>query len=141
MANAVYPLWKQSCMTEADANKSLDQSGATNACYAALVNVSGGYTYSSAHQFYSSVVGFVQGTPQQITTPTVANGVFAGDSVTYTSVTGAVIGAIVIYRQNSGANSTWRLVLYLDTAIASFPLTPGGGNIIVAWNASGIFAL
>jgi hypothetical protein len=139
MANAVYPLWEQSLMTEADANKSLNQSGA-NGCYAALVNL-GGYVYSASHQFYSSISANIQGTPQEITTPTVAAGLFDGDNVTYTAVTGSTVGAIVIYRQNSGASSTWRLVLYLDTAVASFPMTPAGGNIIVVWNAAGIFHL
>lgn len=128
-------------MTEADTNKSLDQTG-SNACFAALVTIGGGgYTYNAADQFYSSVVAFTQGTPQALTTPTVVSGVFKADNVTYTSVTGSTIGAIVIYRQNAGANTTWRLVLYLDTAVASFPLIPGGGNIVVAWNASGIFGL
>ena len=141
MANTVYPLIKQSWMTETDTNKSLDQTG-TNACYAALVNIGGGgYTYSATHQFYSSVVAFTQGTPQAITSPTVANGVFNGASVTYLSVTGTTIGAVVIYRQNSGANSTWRLVLYVDTGVPTFPLTPGGSNITITWNALGIFQL
>lgn len=139
MANAVYPLIKQSWMTEADTNKSLDQTSATNAVYAALVSTA--YTYSAAHQFWSSVVANVVNTPQQITTPLVANGLFKGDTVTYTNVTGAQIGSLVLFRQNAGANTTWRLVLYLDTGIASFPFTPNGGNMVVVWNAGGIFQL
>ena len=107
-------LFKQSLMTEADANKSLNQTG-SNAPYAALITTSSGYTYSASHQFYSSLTNIV-GTPQPITTPTVVNGMFDGDDVTFTAVSGTVVGAIVIYRQNAGANTTWRLVLYEDTS-------------------------
>lgn len=139
MANAVYPLFKQSLLTEADANKSLNQTG-SNAPYAALITTSSGYTYSASHQFYNSLTNIV-GTPQPITTPTVVNGTFDGDDVTFTAVSGTVVGAIVIYRQNAGANTTWRLVLYEDTSVTGLPVTPNGGNIVITWNASGIFTL
>lgn len=138
MANAVYPKYKQSLMTEADTNKSLDQTS-TAAPFASLVTT-GGYTYSAAHQFYSSLTN-IQGTDVAITTPTVVNGLFDGDDCTFTAVTGTVIGAIVIYRKNSGANTTWRLVLYEDTSVTGLPVTPNGGNIVITWNASGIFQL
>jgi hypothetical protein len=139
MANAVYPRYKQSLLTEVDANKSLDQAS-TSAPFAALVTTSGGYTYSAAHQFYSSLSN-IQGTDVAITTPTVVNGLFDGDDVTFTAVSGTVIGAIVIYRKNTGANTTWRLVLYEDTSVTGLPVTPNGGNIVITWNASGIFQL
>jgi hypothetical protein len=139
MANAVYPLFKQSLLTEADTNKSLNQTG-SNAPYAALVTTSSGYVYSAAHQFYTSLTNIV-GTPQPITTPTVVNGTFAGDNVTFTAVSGTVVGAIVIYRQNAGANTTWRLTLYEDSSVTGLPVTPNGGNILITWNASGIFIL
>jgi hypothetical protein len=139
LANSVYPRFKQSLLTEADANKSLDQTS-TSAPFAALVTTSGGYTYSAAHQFYSSLTN-VQGTDVAITTPTVVNGLFDGDDCTFTAVSGTVIGAIVIYRKNSGANTTWRLVLYEDTSVTGLPVTPNGGNIVITWNASGIFQL
>jgi hypothetical protein len=139
MANAVFPKYKQSLMTEADTNKSLDQTG-TSAPFAALVTTSSGYTYNAAHQFYSSLSN-VQGTDVAITTPTVVSGLFDGDDVTFTSVSGTVVGAIVIYRKNTGANTTWRLVLYEDTSVTGLPVTPNGGNIVITWNASGIFQL
>jgi hypothetical protein len=47
----------------------------------------------------------------------------------------------VLARQNSGAASTWRLVLYEDSDIIGLPLLPNGGNIIVKWNDLGIFGL
>src|SRR3954447_21863900 len=98
MSNVVYPRWKQSLMTEADTNKSMDQT-AQNAPFAALVTTSGGYTYSATHQFYNSLTN-VQGTDVIIPSPSVVNGLFDGDDVTFTAVTGTIIGAIVIYRKN-----------------------------------------
>ena len=138
MANAIYPLWKQSVMA-GDANSDLDTNTTTDGVYAALVDT-GTYTYNAAHQFYSSITGVV-GTPQRIVNPTVANGVFDGDNVTYTGVSGASAEAFVLYRQNSGASSTWRLVAFVDTGFTNLPVTPNGGDITTTWNASGIFAL
>lgn len=138
MTNAVYPLFKQSLFTEADSNKSLNQTG-TSGTFCALVDT-GTYTYSASHQFYSSLSGIV-GTDQEITTPTVTTGTFDGDDITFTAVTGASVEALVLYRKNAGANTTWRLVLYEDTSVTGLPVTPNGGNIVVTWNASGIFTI
>jgi hypothetical protein len=138
MANAVYPLYKTAILT-AGTNLSLDQNTTTDGPYCALIDT-GTYTYSAAHQFYSSLSGVV-GTDQRITTPTVTTGTFDGDDLTYTSVTGASIEALIIYRHNSGANTTWKLVLYDDTSVTGLPLTPNGGNISVIWNGSGIFTI
>ncbi len=138
MANAVYPKYKESLLKEADASNGLDGT-TTSAPYVALVDT-GTYTYSSSHQFYSSLSGLV-GTDQAITTPTVTNGTFDGDDVTFTAVSGASVEALVIYRHNAGANTTWRLVLYEDSSVTGLPVTPNGGNIVVTWNASGIFTI
>jgi hypothetical protein len=139
MANAIYPLWKQSVQV-GDVNADIDNNTTTDGVYVALIDT-GVYTYSAAHQFYSSLSGII-GTPQRITNPTVSTaGVFDGDDVTYTAVTGATVEALVIYRQNSGANTTWRLVAYIDTGVTGLPVTPNGGDISITWNASGIFAL
>jgi hypothetical protein len=122
-----------------DANSDLDNNTTTDGVYAALVDT-GTYTYSASHQFYSSVTGVV-GTPQRITSPTVTNGVLDGGDVTFPAVSGATSEALVIYRQNSGASSTWRLVAFIDTGVTGLPVTPNGGDIGVNWNASGILAL
>lgn len=141
MANAVYPKYKTGLMTAAS-NVSLNQNTATDGPFAALVDT-GTYTYSATHQFYSSLSGVV-GTDQRITTPTVGSvgdGIFDGDDVTFPAVSGASIEAIVIYRHNSGANTTWVLVLYEDTSVTGLPVTPNGGDISITWNASGILQL
>src|SRR5260370_17455159 len=114
MANAVYLKYKQSILTEADASNGLDGT-TTSAPYVALVDT-GTYIFSSSHQFYSSLSGLV-GTDQPITTPTVVNGTFDGDDVTFTAVSGASVEALVIYRHNAGANTTSRLIVYEDPSV------------------------
>lgn len=137
MANAIYPKYKEALLN-ASANSAITGSGTTG-LYAALVDT-GTYTYSSAHEFYSSLSGVV-GTDQEITTPTLTNGVVDGGDVTFSAVSGNSAEALVIYRKNAGANTTWRLVAYIDTGQTGLPVTPNGGNITITWNASGIFAL
>ena len=136
MANSLYPLWKKAVLDNT-ANSDLDDAEGATGVFAALIDT-GTYTYSDAHQFYSSLSGVV-GTDQEITTKTTTGGIFDGDDVTYTAVTGATVEAIVIYRKNAGANTTWQLVAYIDTGVTGLPVTPNGGNISIAWNASGIF--
>ena len=141
MANAVYPIYKTAILS-ASANVSLTVNDATDGPFVALVDT-GTYTYSAAHDFFNDLSGIV-GTDQRITTPTVgsvAAGVFDGDNVTFSSVTGASIEALVIYRKNAGANTTWRLVLFEDTGVTGLPVTPNGGDISISWNASGILLI
>jgi hypothetical protein len=138
MANALYPKWKQALLT-ATASAALNGSGTTGV-YVALVDT-GTYTYNAAHEYYSSLSGII-GTPQEIgATKTYTDGVFDGADVTFPAVTGASAEALVIYVQNAGANTTWRLVAFIDTGVTGLPVTPNGGSISVAFNASGIFAL
>jgi hypothetical protein len=137
MVNVFYPKFKQSLITEADANKSLDQTG-SNGAFAALVVTSGGYVYSAAHQFYSSLTN-IAGTDMPILSPTVVNGLFDGADCLFANVAaGPVIGAIVIYRKNAGPNTTWRLVIYEDSGATGLPITPNGGSIDVVWAGAGI---
>jgi hypothetical protein len=138
MANALYPLYKQALLA-GTANADLDNDTATDGPFAALVDT-GTYTYSSAHDFFNDLSGIV-GTDQRITGPTVVNGLFDGADVTYTAVSGATVEAIVIYRKNAGANTTWLLVAYIDSSVTGLPVTPNGGDILIQWNASGIFQL
>lgn len=140
MANALYPKWKEALL-QASASSALNGSGATGV-YAALIDT-GTYTYSAAHQYYSDLTGVAGTTDQEIgATKTYTNGVFDGADITWPTVTGTVTyEAIVLYVKNAGANTTWRLVAYIDTSVIGLPVTSNGGNISVTWNASGIFAL
>lgn len=137
MANAIYPKYKQSLLN-GDTNTALTGTGSTG-LFVALVDT-GTYTYNSTHQFYSSLSGIV-GTDQEITSTTLTNGLVDGNDVTFPSVSGATAEALVLYRKNAGANTTWRLVAYIDTSVTGLPVTPNSGDITVTWNASGIFQL
>ena len=138
MANAVYDLFKQELM-KGVANNELDSAEGATGVYCALVDT-GTYTFSQAHQFYSSLSGIV-GTDQEILTKTQAAGVFDGTDLTFTAVSGNSVEALVLYRKNAGANTTWPLIAYIDTGVTGLPVTPNGGNITITWNASGIFKL
>ena len=135
MANAIYPLWKQSLLQFA-ANNNLS-AGTVDV---ALVDTAN-YTYSAAHQFFSSIPGAaIIGTPQVLGTKTFTNGVFDAADVTFPSVAGASAEALVIYI-DTGTAATSPLVAFIDTGVTGLPVTPNGGNISITWNATGIFAL
>ena len=134
MANAIYPLYKQALL---DASSDSDLNDGT--VKVALVDLAD-YTYSAAHDFYNDVSAAVVGTPQTIANTTVTNGLFDGDNVTFTAVSGDPCEAIVIYIDTGNA-ATSRLVYYGDTGITGLPVTPNGGDITITWNASGIFQL
>jgi hypothetical protein len=133
MPNAIYPLYKQALLDGA-ANTDINDLTVR----VALVDT-GAYTYSGAHEFLTSLTGVV-GTAQIINTTTVTNGLFDGDNVTYSGVTGNSVEALVIYIDTTVA-ATSRLVAFIDTGVTGLPVTPNGGDITITWNASGIFQL
>jgi hypothetical protein len=133
MANAVYPKYKQALL---DDSTNTDINDLT--VKVALVDT-GTYTYSAAHEFLSDLTGVV-GTAQTIANTTVTNGVFDGDNVTYTALSGSSVEALVIYI-DTGTAGTSRLVAFIDTGVTGLPFTPNGGDVTISWNASGIFAL
>jgi len=134
MANALYPLWKEQLL-QFTANNNLS----AGTVKVALIDT-GTYTYSAAHQFYSSATAAAIGTPQTIGSKTFTNGVFDGADVTFTAVTGNSVEALIIYI-DTGVAGTSPLVAYIDTSVTGLPVTPNGGNIAITFNASGIFSL
>ena len=64
---------------------------------------------------------------------------FKADDSIFTSVTGAKVDAIIIYK-TTDAKSTSELIAYIDNA-PEFPITPDGTNITLAWDTDGIFEL
>ena len=135
MANAFYNKYLEAVIQHS-ANSSMAGSGTTGV-YAALVDT-GTYTFSQSHEFYSSVASAQVGTEVEIGSKTFVAGLFDGADSTFSSVTGNTAEAIVIFIKNAGANTTWRLVAYIDTGVTGLPVTPNGGNIVISWNASGI---
>lgn len=138
MTNAVYPKYKEAVLGAA-ADSALTGTGTTG-LYAVLVDTNS-YTYNPAHQFYTSLTG-IAGAEKEITSVTLVNGIVDGNDITFVAVPpGPNCEALVLFRKNTGASSTWRLVTYLDSGIVNLPVTPNGGDITITWNVGGIFGL
>lgn len=67
-----------------------------------------------------------------------AGGIDANDT-TFTAVSGDQSEVIVGWEDTAGASSTDPLIFFFDTFSSGMPVTPNGGDIVVVWNASGIF--
>jgi hypothetical protein len=141
MANAIYPKAKEKFINPGTlgttSGTAIDLTDDT--IKIALVDT-GTYTYSATHEFYTSISSSVVGTPQTLASKTVTDGVFDAADVTFASVSGNSVEALVVYK-DTGTAGTSSLVAYIDVAASGLPVTPNGGNIIVQFNASGIFAL
>jgi len=135
MANAIYPLAKQSFLSQ---SPSIDLD--TDTIKTALV--AAGYTYSTSHQYYSSVSSSVVGVSATLANKSITNGVFDADDVTFSSVTGSAVTQIVIYK-DTGTASNSPLIAFFDSPTSGLPITPNGGNITIAWSndSSKIFKL
>lgn len=133
MANTLYDLGR-----EAFLNADIDWTADNIKC--SLIDT-GTYTFSQAHQFYSSITGVVGTTSANFSSKTSTSGVADAGDITFTAVSGATIEAIVIYK-DTGVAGTSPLIAYIDTA-TGLPCTPNGGNITVAWDsgANRIFKL
>ena len=133
MANALYPKAK-----EAFLNGAINM--AANTITLALVDA-GVYTYNTSHQYRSDVSNSAVISTATLANKTITNGVFDADDATFTSVTGANCEALLIF-QDTGVQSTSRLVAYVDSA-TGLPILPNGGDISVAFSSgsSKIFAL
>ena len=135
MANAIYPKYREALL---DGSSNIDLNDGD--VRVILVDTND-YTYSSAHDFLDDVAsGARVATSSALTNTTVTNGTFDADDVTFSSVTGDQSEALIIYI-HTGSEATSRLVAYIDTGVTGLPVTPNGGNISLAWNASGIFTL
>lgn len=135
MANALYPKFKEALLSQ---SPSINLSSDT--INVALIDT-GVYTYNAAHDFWDDAVAGLVGTAQTLGSKTVTNGVFDAADVTFTSVSGSTVEALIIYK-STGVNSTSPLIAYIDTA-TGLPVTPNGGNISITWDsgANKIFAL
>ena len=129
MASAIYPKFKQKIM-EGSINIPSDT------IKIALVDT-GTYTYSSAHEFFSSVTGVV-GTPVTLSNKSVVNGIFDADDATFSAVSGNSVEAVVIYK-DTGSAATSPLIIFID----GISVTPNGGSITIQFDsgANKIFAL
>lgn len=135
MANALYPTFKEYLLDHSN-NTDLN----SNNVKVVLVDLAD-YTYSSAHNFLDDVAaGARVATSGNLASKTIASGVFDSADPTFTAATGDVSEALILY-VDSGAAATSPLVAFYDTGVTGLPVTPNGGDINVAVNASGWFSL
>ena len=101
------------------------------------------YTVNLAtHDFLNDVPGGARiGPVTALAGKTAVAGVADANDHTFALVTGATVEALILYR-HTGVETTSQLIAYIDTA-TGLPVTPGGGDIIVAWDngANKIFKL
>lgn len=138
MANALYGKGREKFLTG-------DIAWDTDNIKASLVDT-GTYTVAiDTHEFYSDLSGVVADSGN-LASKTVTLGVADAADVTFGTVTGAQVDAVVIWKDTRGAGgtlSTSPLIAYIDTAGATLPITPNGGDITVSWDsgANKIFKL
>lgn len=94
----------------------------------------GAYTPQTAiHEFLSDIPTSARiAGPVTLTAKATTGGAADAADCTFTSVSGASIEAIVLYK-DTGTESTSPLIAYIDTA-TGLPITPNGGDIIVTWD-------
>lgn len=103
-----------------------------------LVDI-GNYTFSPGHQWLSDVgtTARINGAAglggMTLTAKGTAAGAANAGPVTFTTVTGPSIEAIIIYKDTGSGDSTCPLIAYIDTG-TGLPITPNGGDIIVTWD-------
>ncbi len=98
------------------------------------------YTLDAGHASLADVPAAARVATVTLSAKTVTGGVFAAADVTFGAVTGDAVGAVLLWAE--GASDTLSpLIAYFDTDLVGFPVTPDGGDIILTWSPSGVFAL
>ena len=135
MANAIYPAAK-----EAFLNKEHDLN--TDAIKATLID-SLDYTYGAGHTTYAdaTVPAAAKVAVATLASLTIALGVFDCADFSWTTVTGDQCEAVILWNDTPVTPTADPLIAFYDTSMTGMPVTPSGGNINFAVNASGFFAL
>tara|TARA_Y100000310_G_scaffold344961_1_gene460805 strand:+ start:3922 stop:4326 length:405 start_codon:yes stop_codon:yes gene_type:complete len=97
----------------------------------------GAYTVDlAAHDFLDDIpAGARIATSGALQNPLTAAGVFDADNITLSSVSGASIEALVVYKDTGSASSS-NLIAYIDSG-TGLPVTPNGGDITISWDNLG----
>ena len=126
MANTLYDYCRQRFL-EAQIN------WMTDTVKVILVSTSAYTPQTAVHQYLADIpVSARIAGPVTLTAKATTGGAADAADCTFTSVSGATINAIVIYK-DTGTEATSPLIAYIDTA-TGLPITPNGGDIIVTWD-------
>jgi hypothetical protein len=132
MANVIYDLGRESFLKG-------EISWDADNIVTVLVDLADYTANLATDQFITSVpAGARVAVSGNLASKTTTDGSADAADVTFSSVTGDISEALVIY-QNTGVEGTSRLIAYIDTA-TGLPVTPNGGDIQVQWSAP-IFTL
>jgi len=103
--------------------------------------VTSAYTPNLAtDQFYSGISSNVIGTPQALASKTTTAGTLKAANITFSAVAGGSTASYLAIYKDTGVAGTSPLLALFDT-VAGFPFSTNGGDIVISWNASGIFRL
>ena len=126
MANTLYDYCRQRFL-EAQIN------WMTDTVKVILVSTSAYTPQTAVHQYLADIpVSARIAGPVTLTAKATTGGAADAADCTFTSVSGATINAIVIYK-DTGTEATSPLIAYIDTA-TGLPISPNGGDIIVTWD-------
>jgi hypothetical protein len=112
-----------------------------------IVDTGADYTFSAAHQDWDDVgtygpnASYNGEANQTLGAKTTTDGVFDNTAdITFTAVAidGTKTVDALIHCKDSGVITTSPLICYHD---GFTPITPNGGDIVISYNASGLFAL
>ena len=121
MANTLYDYCRQRFL-EAQIN------WMTDTVKVILVSTSAYTPQTAVHQYLADIpVSARIAGPVTLTAKATTGGAADAADCTFTSVSGATINAIVIYK-DTGTEATSPLIAYIDTA-TGLPITPHGGDI------------
>lgn len=84
--------------------------------------------------FLNDISTGVIATSAALTTPTATTGIADADDITISTVSGASVESLVIYK-DTGVAGTSNLLVFIDTA-TGLPFTPNGGNVQIVWAAT-----
>ena len=126
MANTLYDYCRQRFL-EAQIN------WMTDTAKVILVSTSAYTPQTAVHQYLADIpISARIAGPVTLTAKATTGGAADAADCTFTSVSGATINAIVIYK-DTGTEATSPLIALIDTA-TGLPITPNGGDIIVTWD-------
>jgi len=99
-------------------------------------------TFSAAFDFLDDIDGGsgLEALSTALSSKTTTAGVFDAADETWSSASGDVCEQIWGYF-HTGTSSTASLIFFFDTSITGIPVTLNGGDVICAWNGSGIFSI
>lgn len=126
MANALYDSGRNAFLTG-------DIDWVADTIKVVLVDAADYTVNLSTHDFLDDVPSGARVATATLASKTATAGVADAADTTFSSVSGDVSEALVIYK-DTGVESTSQLIAYIDTA-TGLAVTPGGGDILVQWDS------